>query len=237
MVSNSAKIIAVDDEPGLRNMIEDYLTVQGYSVRTAENGAALDMLYAQEPADLLLLDVNMPGEDGISIAARMRQAYPSTGIIMLTAAAAETNRIAGLQNGADDYVVKPFELRELLARVRSVLRRLPPKAEDAGSSSQCIGIGSCKLDLDGRRLVDAQGIEIAISLKEFELLSVFVRHPRQIMSRERLSELAHGEPLDAGDRSVDIRITRLRKKLEADPSNPSVLKTVRGEGYFFDAPR
>jgi DNA-binding response OmpR family regulator len=228
------EIIVVDDEPSLRLMIEDYLTLHGYRIRAAKDGVELDTRLAEGSADILLLDVNMPGEDGLSIATRIRRANPDIGIIMLTAAGSEANRVAGLMGGADDYVVKPFELRELLARVRSVQRRLPPKAIKAGPASHLVPIGGFHLDLEGRRLVDAEGRETAISLKEFELLSVFARHPRQVMSRERLCELAHGETLGEGDRSVDIRITRLRKKLEADPAKPAIIKTVRGEGYLLE---
>jgi DNA-binding response OmpR family regulator len=233
-VSEPIEIIVVDDEPGLRLMIEDYLTVQGYRIRAAKDGVELDARLAERPADILLLDVNMPGEDGISIAGRIRRGDTDIGIIMLTAAGSETSRVAGLKGGADDYVVKPFELRELLARVRSVQRRLPPKRKPVEPGPTLVPIGDYRLDLEGRRLVDAQGRDKAISLKEFELLSVFVRHPRQIMSRERLCELAHGETLGDGDRSVDIRITRLRKKLEADPAHPVIIKTVRGEGYLLE---
>ena len=233
-MSEPIEIIVVDDEPGLRLMIEDYLSVQGYRVRTAKDGVELDARLGERPADMLLLDVNMPGEDGISIATRIRRANADIGIIMLTAAGGEASRIAGLKGGADDYVVKPFELRELLARVRSVQRRLPPRLKAVEASPHLVPIGAYRLDLEGRRLVDAQGRGKAISLKEFELLSVFVRHPRQIMSRERLCELAHGETLGDGDRSVDIRITRLRKKLEVDPAHPVIIKTVRGEGYLLE---
>jgi DNA-binding response OmpR family regulator len=234
-MSEPIEIIVVDDEPGLRLMIEDYLGVHGYLVRQAKDGMELDGRLAEHPADLLLLDVNMPGEGGLSIAARTRRSHPDIGIIMLTAAGSEASRVAGLRGGADDYVVKPFELRELLARVRSVQRRLPPRPVRTAAQANLVAIGGYLLDLGGRRLVDAQGRETAISRKEFELLSVFARHPRQVMSRERLCELAHGESLGDGDRSVDIRITRLRKKLEADPAHPVIIKTVRGEGYLLEA--
>jgi len=228
------EVIVVDDEPGLRNMIEDYLGTQHYSVRTADSGKALDALLRERPADVILLDINMPGEDGISIAGRLRNSAERAGILMLTAAGDEASRIAALNRGADDYIVKPFALSELHARVRSVLRRLPPRDGEARKTGASIAMGGCKLDIDGRRLIDAEGAEVSISLNEFELLSVFARHPGQTMSRDRLCELAHGRALEPGDRSVDIRITRLRKKLEADPANPTVIRTVRGEGYLFD---
>jgi DNA-binding response OmpR family regulator len=233
-MTQAIEVIVVDDEPGLRLMMEDYLGTQNYAVRTADGGAMLDRLLRERPADIIVLDVNMPGEDGISIAARLRQAAERAGIIMLTAAGDEASRVAALSRGADDYIVKPFSLSELNARVRSVLRRLPKAAVPARTPAEFVPMGRCQLDLAGRRLIDAEGHEIGISLAEFELLGVFARHPGQIMSRERLCELAHGRPLEAGDRSVDIRITRLRKKLEQNPALPTAICTARGEGYFFD---
>lgn len=233
-MNQAVEVIVVDDEPGLRRMIEDYLGTQQYNVRTADGGVALDALLRERPADVIVLDVNMPGEDGISIARRLRQSAERAGIVMLTAAGDEASRIAALTRGADDYIVKPFALSELNARVRSVLRRLPERVETVAAKGDFVAMGKCRLDIAGRRLVGPDGREVAISLNEFELLSVFARHPGQIMSRERLCELAHDRPLEPGDRSVDIRITRLRKKLERDPAKPTALCTVRGEGYFFD---
>lgn len=226
-------IFVVDDEPGLRGMIEDYLTVQGYAVSVAENGEALARLMAARRPDLILLDVNMPGEDGLSIVRRLRGSAERMGVIMLTANGDETSRVRGLSNGADDYLVKPFELRELLARVRAIMRRVPPRiVQPAGRPS--LPLGHFRLDLEAKRLLDADGVEVEISTKEYELLETFARHPRQILSRDRLCELSHGRQLGEADRSVDIRIARLRKKIEPDPANPSVLRTVRGEGYLYE---
>lgn len=233
-MSQNVEVIVVDDEPGLRLMIEDYLGTQNYSVRTAEGGTALDALLRERPADVIVLDVNMPGEDGISIARRLRQSAQRAGIVMLTAAGDEASRVAALSRGADDYIVKPFALSELNARIRSVLRRLPEPAEPIPAKGDFVPMGKCQLDMAGHRLIGPDGREIVTSRNEFELLSVFARHPGQIMSRERLCELAHDRHLEPGDRSVDIRITRLRKKLEHDPARPSALCTVRGEGYYFD---
>jgi DNA-binding response OmpR family regulator len=229
-----ASIVVVDDEPGLRGMIEDYLTMQGYSVQPAENGAALDRLLASKTPDLILLDVNLPGEDGFSIVRRLRNAGERMGIIMLTGNADETSKVTGLINGADDYLPKPFEVRELLARVRSVLRRLPPAAEKHAESRQQLSFGPYVLDVEGRRLFTPDGAEIEVSSMDFDLLEAFARHPRQVLSRDRLCELAHGRALGDADRSLDIRIARLRKKIEADPSEPTLLRTVRGEGYVFE---
>lgn len=226
-------IVVVDDEPGLRFMIQDYLTMQGFAVDAVESGAALDRLLALQRPDLILLDVNMPGEDGLSIVRRLRNGAERMGIIMLTANSDETSKVTGLTNGADDYLVKPFEVRELLARVRSVLRRLPAPGAIPARPRPMLAMGRHRLDVEGRRLIDADGMEVEISSMEYELLEAFARHPRKVLSRDRLCELAHGRPLGEADRSVDIRIARLRKKLEVDPGNPAILCTVRGEGYMF----
>lgn len=231
---SDVNIIVVDDEPGLRGMMEDYLSMQGFSVASAENGAALDRLLSTHSPDLLLMDVNMPGEDGISIVKRLRNAGERMGIIMLTANSDESSKVTGLSNGADDYLTKPFEVRELLARVRSLQRRLPPKAEKLAKKRQILEFGPLALDMDGRRVFGPEGTEIEVSSMDFDLLETFARHPRQILSRDRLCELAFGRLLAPADRSLDIRIARLRKKIEIDPSHPPVLKTVRGEGYVFE---
>jgi DNA-binding response OmpR family regulator len=231
---SEANIVVVDDEPGLRGMIEDYLTMQGYAVQPAENGAALDKLLATKSPDLILLDVNLPGEDGFSIVRRLRNAGERMGIIMLTGNADESSKVTGLINGADDYLPKPFEVRELLARVRSVLRRLPPPVEKPVEHKPKLMLGTYVLDVEGRRFFDGEGSEIEVSSMDFDLLEAFARHPRQVLSRDRLAELAHGRPLGDADRSLDIRIARLRKKIETDPSEPTILRTVRGEGYVFE---
>lgn len=233
-MNDARRIIVVDDEAGLRRMVEDYLTVHGFSVRAADGGAALDALLAEAPADLVLLDVNMPGEDGISVAGRLRRKGERAGLLMLTAAGDEAHRVAGLGAGADDYLVKPFDLRELLARIRSVLRRLPARPETAPPPSRHVAMGVCRLDLDGRRLLGRDGAAVTLSAMEYELLEAFARHPRQILSRDRLCQLAHGRALSDAERSVDIRISRLRKKLEPNPAEPRHLRTIRGEGYVFE---
>jgi DNA-binding response OmpR family regulator len=231
---SDVNIIVVDDEAGLRGMIEDYLSMQGFAVSAAENGAALDRLLVSTSPDIILMDVNMPGEDGLSIVKRLRNAGERMGIIMLTANADEHSKVSGLSNGADDYLSKPFEVRELLARVRSVLRRMPAKVEKPSRNRQVLNLGPYELDMEGRRVFGPEGIEIEVSSMDFDLLQTFARHPRQILSRDRLCELAFGRPLSQADRSLDIRIARLRKKIETDPSMPPVLKTVRGEGYVFE---
>lgn len=232
----AARIVIVDDELDLRLLLEDYLGGHGFAVRTAADGGELDRCLREEPADLLILDINMPGEDGLSIARRLRSAGMPVGIVMLTAAGALPQRIEGLDAGADDYVPKPFEPRELLARVRSVLRRVAPapSAEPAEDSPTRVPFGRCSLDLAARRLVDQVGQEVPLTAMEFDLLATFARHPRQTLSRDRLCELAHSRPLAPEDRSIDIRITRLRKKIEPDPARPTTIQTVRGEGYRYE---
>ncbi|HET6467055.1 MAG TPA: response regulator [Geminicoccaceae bacterium] len=233
-MADTPSIIVVDDEPDICEMFAAYLGRNGIEVRTAADGAALRRLLLERPADLVVLDVNLPGEDGFSIARELRAASP-IGIVMLTGAGAVEDRVAGLQQGADDYVPKPVEPRELLARIRSVLRRV--QADGAAAAPEAHGrrvrFGRCVLDLDARRLAGPDGGEIPLTAMEFDLLAVFVRHPNQVLSRDRLSELAHNRPLDAFDRSIDIRITRLRHKIEPDPAHPQTIRTVRGEGYVF----
>jgi DNA-binding response OmpR family regulator len=233
-VTAATRIVVVDDEAGLRALLEDYLGMQGFAVRAAESVVGLEATLAAGSADLILLDVNMPGEDGLAALTRLRAAGLETAVILLTAQDGPDSRIAGLLRGADDYVVKPFEPRELLARIRAVLRRMPAPSPEAAAPRQPVRFGGCLLDLVARRLTDAAGTEIDLSAMEHDLLAVFARHPRQTLSRERLAELAHGRRLAPGDRSVDIRMRRLRQKIERDPSAPRVLRTVHGEGYRFD---
>ncbi|MFO1050139.1 MAG: response regulator [Geminicoccaceae bacterium] len=232
-MTGHARILVVDDEPDLRLLLEDYLGAHGYAVRAVDSGGELDRALRAEPADVIILDVNMPGEDGFSILARLRAAGSRAGIVMLTAAGAPEQRVAGLGAGADDYLPKPFEPRELLARIRSVLRRLGPPEPPPRVAHTAI-FGPCRLDLDARRLIDGSGGEVALTAMEFDLLATFARHPRQVLSRERLSELAHNRTPEPDDRSIDIRITRLRKKIERDPAQPTVIRTLRGEGYLYD---
>ena len=181
-MNGHARILVVDDEPDLRLLLEDYLGAHGYAVRAVASGAELDDALKVEPAEVVILDVNMPGEDGFAILARLRAAGSRMGVIMLTAATAMEQRVAGLGGGADDYLPKPFEPRELLARIRSVLRRLGP-AEPPPKLPQMASFGLCRLDLDARRLLDAAGAEVSLTAMEFDLLATFARHPRQVLSR------------------------------------------------------
>jgi DNA-binding response OmpR family regulator len=238
----AGRIVVVDDEPDLRAMLGDYLSLHGFAVGGAGDAAALDaLLLAEGPPDLLILDVNMPGEDGFALLRRLRAAGCRAGVVMLTAAAVDVpSRVAGLDGGADDYLAKPVELRELLARVRGVLRRVeaepapPAAAAAAPARPRRHRFGRCTLDLEGRRLLDEAGAEVPLTAMEYDLLATLARHPRQVLARDRLAELAHGRPLAPGDRSVDIRVARLRQKLEADPADPTAIRTVRGEGYAYE---
>ncbi|MEM7024985.1 MAG: winged helix-turn-helix domain-containing protein, partial [Pseudomonadota bacterium] len=191
---------------------------------------------AEQPADLVILDINMPGEDGLSLA-RFLRANTEVGIVMLTAAGEVVDRVVGLEIGADDYIAKPVDLRELLARIRAVLRRLrsgpAEPTEEKESAASLTSIGACQLDLDAHRLYDADGQEVPITSMEFDLLKAFVEHPNRVLSRDQLLDLAHNKDWEPFDRSIDIRIARLRRKIETDPSKPQVVKTVRGAGYIF----
>lgn len=240
-----ANIIVVDDEEHLRDLVAEYLAGQGFAARAASGGRALDTMLAEKAADLILLDVNMPEEDGFSIARRIR-ARTAIPLIMLTAADDVIDKVVGLEVGADDYVTKPFDLRELKARIRAVLRRrqpLQPSAKPAApplptgapvaERAPLVPFGRLLVDRDGRRLLTEDGREEPVTTMEFDLIEVFLDNPYRVLSRDRLLDLAHRKNDDPFDRSIDIRVTRLRKKVEADPSKPQTIKTVRGAGYLY----
>jgi two-component system phosphate regulon response regulator OmpR len=228
----SAHIVVVDDEPDLRDMVREYLLKQGYAVSEADGGEALWALLAERAVDLAILDINMPGEDGLSIARELRKRGP-VGIIMLTANSDTIDRVVGLEVGADDYITKPFDLRELLARVRSVLRRASTPEAPPATMGREVRFGRCTLNLDTRRLYAADGRETPITAMEFDLLRVFAENPGRVLSRDRILDLAHSRDMDGFDRSVDSRVVRIRRKVEEDPALPQVIKTVRGAGYVF----
>ena len=237
------RLIVVDDEPELRKILSDYLVRHGFAVRTAAGGSELDACLSGEDADLLILDIAMPDEDGLSIARRVR-ARSSVPILMLTAAADVVDRVVGLEVGADDYVTKPFDLRELLARVRALLRRseLPATARtDAAPiearSGALVRFGRVSLDIDAHRLLQDDGEVVALTSMEFDLLNAFLQNPNRVLSRDRLLDLAHHRDAEPYDRSIDIRIARLRRKIEPDPTKPQVIKTIHGTGYMFVQPK
>jgi len=233
-------LLIVDDESELRALLSEYFGRQGFVVHAAVDAAqARSVVDAQHP-DLVILDINMPGENGLSLARWLREHHPGVSLVMLTTESETVDRIIGLELGADDYVPKPFDLRELLARVRAVLRRAtttpvpaPQPAALETTATRRITFGSCQLDLDERRLCDADGNEIAITAAEFDLLALFARHPNRPLNRDQIMEQAHNRGWDVFDRSIDLRIMRLRRKIERNPDKPEIIKTVRNVGYVF----
>ena len=231
-MSPKATILIVDDEPEVRAVLEEYFAAHGYAAIGAESAAAAKTLAAAQPIDLALVDINMPGEDGLSLARHLRERYAKIAIVMLTSAGTVVDRIVGLEMGADDYVAKPFDPRELAARVKSVLRRTSA-AGRAELGAARVRIGRCVLDVDAHRLTDEKGQEVPMSPLEFDLLKALAEHPNRALSRERILNLHQQRDWDPYDRSVDLRIMRLRKKIEPDPEHPRYIRTVRNEGYIF----
>ena len=231
-----AHIVVVDDEPDLRETVAEYLTLHGYRVSPASGGTEMRRVIESDPADLVLLDINMPGEDGLSLARYLRE-HHKLGIMMLTAAGTVIDRIVGLEMGADDYVAKPVDLRELLARIKSVLRRIavPAAAEPAAAAldPDMVPFGRCFLNLASHRLLEPDGTDVPLTSMEFDLLQAFAKHPNRVLTRDQLLDLAHNKDWEPFDRSIDIRIARIRRKVEADPAKPQAIKTIRGSGYMF----
>jgi two-component system, OmpR family, phosphate regulon response regulator OmpR len=233
-VTRPKRILVVDDDVRLRELLRRYLGEQGFDVMVAEDGNRMTRLTQRERFDLYVLDLMMPGEDGLSILKRIRSSGDETPVVMLTAKGEDVDRIIGLELGADDYLGKPFNPRELMARIAAVLRRAP-EPEIPGAPSQAdetVEFGPFKLDL-ARRTLTKDGETIEITSGEFAVLKVFARHPRVALSREKLMEMARGRELQAFDRSLDVQISRLRKLIETDPSKPAYIQTVWGVGYVF----
>lgn len=230
----SRRILVVDDDLRLRDLLRRYLTDQGFSVLVAENGAAMTRLWQRERFDLLVLDLMLPGEDGLSICRRLRGAGDLTPIIMLTAKGEDVDRIVGLEMGADDYLSKPFNPRELLARIQAVLRRQNPTEHPGapGKDHEILTFGPWTLNLATRTLT-RDGKPASLTNGEFSVLKVFARNPRVPLSRDKLMELARGREYGAFDRSLDVQISRLRKLLEDDSTKPAYIQTVWGLGYVF----
>ena len=232
----SEHIVILDDEEDVRNTFEQYLRGQDYRVTALDSAAELRRLVeAEEHFDIALLDITMPGEDGLSLARFLRE-RTDVGIILVTAKGEPVDRIVGLEMGADDYVPKPVDLRELLARVKAVLRRSKGRGRgtvlDEAERRQ-IAFGQCRLDLESHKLFDEDGKEVTLTAMEFDLLKAFAERPNRVLSRDQLLELAHNRDWEPFDRSIDIRIARIRRKIERDPGKPQVIKTVRGAGYIF----
>jgi DNA-binding response OmpR family regulator len=236
-MAEQATILIVDDDPDIRELLEDYLGDQGYRVITVPTADAFRKALTEHDPDVVLLDVGLPGEDGLSLARHVRE-HLDVGIIMVSGAGETVDRIIGLEVGADDYLAKPFDPRELLARVKSVLRRYqqpaPKDAPGKGSDASCrVRFGVGVLDLERCQLLDADGREIPVTAMEFALLRVFAERPNRPLSRDQLLTLTQNREWDPYDRSIDIRIARLRRKIEPKPEKPVFLKTVRGMGYMF----
>ncbi len=234
MNQNKTRILVVDDDARLRELLNRYLSEQGYAVRVVADAVDMNRYLARERYDLMILDLMLPGEDGLSICRRLRGGGESLPIIMLTAKGDDVDRIVGLELGADDYLPKPFNPRELVARIQAVLRRQPPPAPPGapGNAAQIIEFGEFRLSL-GTRTLTRNGDDQPLTTGEFALLKVMVEHPRTPMSRDKLMELARGREFGAFDRSIDVQISRLRKIIEPDPARPSFIQTVWGFGYVF----
>jgi DNA-binding response OmpR family regulator len=229
----AAHIVVVDDDSDVRETVGEYLRRNGFSVTEADGGDALREVMASRPIDLALLDINMPGEDGLTLAREIRSSGKA-GIIMLTANSDDLDKIVGLEVGADDYVTKPYNPRELLARVKAVLRRAKQGDAETATLGREVQMGKCRLNLDTRKLFESDGSEVPLTAMEYDLLRTFAEHPRRVLSRDRLLDLAHNKEMEAFDRSIDTRITRIRRKIELDPGKPDCLRTVRGAGYVYN---
>ena len=227
-----ARILVVDDDPGIREVLCDYLGQHGYLATGAASAAEMDREMAASPPDLIVLDLMMPGEDGLSVVRRLSGGGSGPPIVMLSAMGEDTDRIVGLELGADDYLAKPCNPRELLARVRAVLRR--PREDEPAATGPSLNFAGWRLDLMRRELRRPDGRPVTLSAGEFALLRVFAERPGRVLTRDQLLEAARGAEADVFDRAMDVQISRLRKKLD-DGSGHELITTVRGEGYLFDA--
>jgi len=234
-MEDNSHILVVDDHKDIRNLVAKYLSKNGYRVSTADGGAMMKKILETSAIDLVVLDLMMPGEDGLVLCRDLR-ASSELPIIMLTAMGEETDRVVGLEMGADDYLTKPFNPRELLARIKAVLRRTNslPKAH-AQLDSERLAFDRWVLDQAQRELIGEDGVAIALSTADFLLLSAFLQHPKMVLSRDQLLDLTRGKTASAFDRSIDNQVSRLRRKIEADPKKPELIKTIWGGGYSFAA--
>lgn len=227
-------ILVVDDQKEICEVVQQYLSSEGYRVSVANDGGGMRRVMGQAEVDLVILDLMLPGEDGLTLARQLRE-ESTVGIIILTGRGETVDRIIGLEMGADDYLPKPFHLRELLARVKSVLRRASSRAQKekpSGARARARFAG-WHLDLSTRELVSPDGGEVRLTTGEFDLLAAFVNNANQVLSRDRLLDLARNREAGPFDRTIDVQVGRLRRKLEPDPQNPTMIKTVRGTGYIF----
>jgi two-component system phosphate regulon response regulator OmpR len=233
---NAVRVLVVDDDLEICNLLAEYLSTHGYEVALADCGEAMRAEIERAAPAVVLLDIGLPDEDGLSLARFLRERY-QVGIIMITGADEVVDRVVGLEVGADDYITKPFDLREVRARLRSVLRRMQSKAvETPRAQAGFISVGKCRLNLRSHQLADAQGREVPLTAMEFDLLKALVERPNQVLSRDELLTLTRKREWEPFDRSVDILIGRLRRKLEEDADRPSAIRTIRGAGYMFVPP-
>ena len=233
-MSASANILVVDDEPEITELLRRYLSTQGYHVSTAANGTAMRRLLAEEDIDLLLLDLGLPGEDGLALMRSLRE-HSSGPVIVVTGRGEPVDRIIGLEVGADDYITKPFDVRELGARVRSVLRRTIERSDKPapGDAADAVRFAGWTLHLDARRLESPRGTTVELTTGEFELLAALVKSPGRVLSRDELLAATRNREAGPFDRTIDVQIGRLRRKIETDPQHPEIIKSVRGAGYLF----
>lgn len=227
-------VLIVDDDHRIRAMLARFLADHGLRVSQASDGRQMFAICEDNRIDVIVLDIMMPGEDGLSLCRRMR-AQSAVPIILLTAMTGDTDRIIGLEIGADDYVVKPFNPRELLARIRAVTRRLGASSINTRRATACYEFGGWQLNASRRTLTSPDKTLTELTSGEFDLLLAFLEHPQRVLSRDQLLDLAHGRANQSYDRSIDVQISRLRRKIEADPQDPAFIKTIRNEGYFFTA--
>ncbi|HIJ64026.1 MAG TPA: response regulator [Rhodospirillaceae bacterium] len=230
----AAHILVVDDDREIRDLLARFLIKHGLKVSTARDGKEMAKTMERSSIDLLVLDLMLPGEDGLSLIRKLR-ATSTIPVIMLTAMGEDADRIVGLEMGADDYLPKPFNPRELLARIKAVLRRINPPRPAGAAVGDIARFDGWTLELGPRRLLSQDGAEVELSTGEYELLHAFITHPRRVLSRDQLLDLARGRSAVPFDRSIDIQVMRLRRKIEADPKEPRLIKTVRGGGYIFAA--
>jgi len=232
--NRTTRLLVVDDDARIRELLKRYLTQEGFDVLLAEDAKALNRVMQRETVDLIVLDLMMPGEDGLSVCRRLRAVNDLTPIIMLTAKTEDVDRIVGLEGGADDYLGKPFNPRELLARIHAVLRRRPVNEVPGAPSTEheVVRFGPFSFDL-GARTLGKGSDDLPLTTGEFAMLKVLVRHPRVALSREKLAQLARGREFEPFDRSLDVQISRLRKLIEVDPTAPRFIQTVWGVGYVF----
>jgi len=231
-------ILIVDDDPDIRDLLSDYLSDNGFVVETSGNGTSMREKIEQSVPDIVLMDIGLPGEDGLSLTRYIRE-HLDIAVIVISGAGESVDRIVGLEVGADDYLAKPFDPRELRARIKNVLKRYqtqspkPQVQQDNFKDENNVNLGNCRLNLMTRQLLNHCGEEISLTSMEFDLLKTFIDRPNRPLTRDQLLNITQNRDWDPYDRSIDIRITRLRRKIENDPNKPTLLKTVRGVGYMY----